>query len=295
MIPTIAGWTTEAIPQGIVMLHPGGKQIATIAYRERVRPLRRLGAIVDEILRRAPHWKTETVGVAERLQTYDGEHAALITVLGSDAGRPAQRDLGVVFADDFYSSVGALCLAEAFRPEITSVVRELTRADTHALGVRRRRFEYGPPAGWQPLPMTGFAVQWLAPEFGRDGTKITVYAACPHQIVEGASFDAIESYLGESGQALRSRKTIEQLEVQGLTGSSEELRTTLGDGSPTTRRVILLRDARYLYPVEMVTSLDLPADHEHLQTLQRLVQSIRPVPPPTRGEAIGGLVHHWLD
>ena len=121
MIPAVRGWATEALPHGILMTHPGGKQVATIAYRERARPLLPVGPLLHNVLARTPRWVTERVGPVERLVTHDGEHGALVTVTGTQDGAPAHRDFGFVFGDDFFSSVGGLCLLKGLRLELTAV------------------------------------------------------------------------------------------------------------------------------------------------------------------------------
>ncbi len=295
MIPALVGWTTEALPQGVLMTHPAGKQVATIAYRDRARPLLRLGAILADILSRTPRWSTQGIGQPERLVTHDGEHAALVTVRGTQDGAPAQRDLGFVFGDDFFSSVGGLCFVAAAHAELTSLVRDLTRWNMHYLGVRRRRFEYDPPPGWQPVPLPGLAVEWLAPEFPRDRTNLTVHAASPHAIVEGTSFDAVEAYLEQMGHRLTMRKTLKPFEVEGLQGAVEELHASPPEGGTSVRRVAMLRDKRYVYPLELFSARPLASEHPHWRVFQTVLESVRPIPPPTRAEAIGGLVTHWLE
>jgi hypothetical protein len=198
MIPLVPGWSTEALPHGVFMTHPEGKAVATIAYRERARPLLRLGAMVRSILARTPGWAATKVASHERLETIEGEHAALVTLAGTQDGVPAQRDLGFTFGDDFVSSVGGLCFREAAFRDQTTLVRELTRYDSHVLGIRRRRFEYDPPAGWQPVSLPGQAVDWLAPEYPRQRVSLTVHAASPHALVDNTSLDAVQDFMVNS-------------------------------------------------------------------------------------------------
>jgi hypothetical protein len=290
MIPTVVGWSVDALPMGIHMTHPLGPKVATISYRERARPLLRVGAIVRDILARTPRWVTEQIGSPERLVTVDGEHAALVTVLGKQDGLEAQRDLGFVFGDDFFSSVGGLCFVPELRAELTGLVRDLTRADTHYLGVRRRRFEYDPPEGWNPVATTGFAVDWLAPEFPRDRTTLTVYAACPQKVAKEISFQTFDSFLEESGQPVKSRRTVETVELQGLSGQIVE-----SVSERLVRRIALLRDATYVYPIGISTASPLPHDHPHWDVLAKLVRSAKPIPEASGEKPVSGLITHWVD
>jgi hypothetical protein len=295
MIPSLVGWTTETLPQGVALTHPGGRHIAVIHYRERARPLRRLGQLLAEILPRLPGWATDKIGEPERLLTFDGEHAALVTIAGRQDGEPAQRDLGVVFGDDFFSAVGGLCRPEALRPEVTRLVRELTRRDTHALGIRRRRFEYEVPPGWSPVALPGFAVQWLAPGFPRDRTTLKIFAALPHRVGEGLTMEDFVRSVEAAGHTIRARRVVQQLDVRGLAGAVEEIHPARKDELPAACRLAILRDERYLYALEMWSARELADDHPHWATFRDVLASIVPVPPPSASEAAAGIVSFWLD
>jgi hypothetical protein len=295
MIPTLVGWSLEALPHGVAMTHPEGSCVATVLYRERARPLRRLGAVVAEILGRTPGWVTGRMGPVERLVTNDGEHAALLTVWGSQGGAPAQRDLGVIFGDAFFSSVGGLCLRPSLQQELTALVRDLVRHDSHLLGVRRRRILYDPPPGWEPVPRPRLAMEWLAPGYPLDPMTLTVHAAVPHTLVPGVSVERLASYLTALGAALVERRQVERLNVRGLEGWTEELRTSHPRLGEDVRLVTLLRDERYSYAAELWSAADAPGRQAAGPILRAVVASFQPVPPPTRGEALKVLVDHWLD
>ena len=294
MIPLIPGWSTEALPHGVFMTHPEGKAVATIAYRERARPLLRLGAMVRSILARTTGWSATKVLAHERLETIEGEHAALVTIAGIQDGVPAQRDLGFTFGDDFVSSVGGLCFREAAFRDQSALVRELTRCDSHVLGIRRRRFEYDPPQGWQPVALPGQAVDWLAPEYPRQRVSLTVHAASPHPHLDNTKIDTLPDYNVQRGHPGTTRRTLNSLSFNGITGAIEEIGHVAPGGGEAVRRVALLRDARYVYPLEISWVQGAGSD-AHAETFLRVVNSVRPVPAPTRGEALVGLITHWLD
>lgn len=67
------------------LIAPAGAAAGAIRYTEKVRPLRRLGVIVDEWLRRHKKMTDTAVGAPERLLTVEGEWAAFLTIDGHSA------------------------------------------------------------------------------------------------------------------------------------------------------------------------------------------------------------------
>jgi hypothetical protein len=292
MIPTPGGWTAERLALGVVMYPPTGHKVASNSYRERARPLLRLGLLVRDVLKLTPHWVTTRVGEPERLETQEGEYAALVTVAGTQNGEPAQRDLGFVFGDDFYSSIGGLCRKESLYRTMTETVRELVRQDSHGLGVRRRPLEYAPPAGWQPVPLTGFAVDWLAPGYPLDSTNLTVYAASPHHNTTTISLETlIESWV-RMGGTIVSRRNVTEIQADRCKGNLDEVVITGPSGARRTCRVAILRDSLYVYPFEM-WSARLTGYHDEI--LKETLASIRPVPAPSAAAAAQVALDHWLE
>src|SRR5262249_48466528 len=166
---------------------------------ERVRPLGRIGALVREHLAAEPQFTDWVLpDAAERLVTTEGEHAALVTLRGRERGAPAQRDLGFVFGDDFYAAVLGQCFDEARFGELTAKVRGLILADSHALGVRRRRFEYAPPPDWEPI-VENLVTDWYPPGYPAEGVILTVFAANPRKVETSAVFHGIIRELTQAG------------------------------------------------------------------------------------------------
>jgi hypothetical protein len=293
MIPMLTGWRTEILPRGAAFTHPEGQEVGAIFYRERVQPLLRAGAILRGILGQLPGFVAEETGRSERLVTHDGEHGVLVTVTGTQHGLPAQRDFGFVFGDCFFSSVGGLCLRRELRAEFTALVRELCRRDVHALGVRRRRFWYAPPVGWQPLGH-GLATEWLAPDYPRSHTTLMVYPANPIALLGKVSLASTGAALAESGHLIEEQGQPETVTSQlGLSGQRQELRGKTGAGATLLRDTVVLADGRYTYAIEL-TSGDPDGWSSSRALLTTLVESIEPVPPPTPMEAVAGLQAHWL-
>jgi len=294
VIPSLVGWSMELLPRGLAMTHPDGAATGTILYRERAQPLRRLGVLLHEVLATLPRFEVDHIGAPERVMTYDGEYGALVTVRGTQAGRPAQRDFGFVFGDDFFSSVGGLCLVDDLRPSFTDIVRELVRQDVHALGLRRRRFEYQPPPGWQPVPR-GMATEWLPPDYPRNLTWLMAYAANPKNLVPGVSLAASVVYLEQLGHRIEDRSPPEDVAVGSLTGQRQVIRTAPRDGKPPlVREVVLLEDQRYVYAFEL-SSYSPPHHDAARAALDGVLATVRPLPAPSPIEAAASTLAHWVD
>lgn len=299
MISNLVGWSSELIPRGFAFTHPEGANVATVHYAERVHPLRRLGALVEGILAATPGFEIRAIGEPERLLTLDGEHAAAITVLGTQRGATARRDLGFVFGDDVFSSISGLCLRPALDVELGRIVRDLVRSDVHAFGLRRRRFEYSPPQGWQPLGQR-LAVQWFPPDYPANTTWLMVYPANPVTLIESAVTDAatIEralAYLEECGFLIEDKRPPEPLlAASGLRGTGQQVLAKRADGKSIHHEVAILRDQRYAYVVELWSQASARWP-EHRAVLRTLVHGIRPVPASSRHEAALNAVSHWLD
>jgi hypothetical protein len=268
MIVVPPGWSVEPQRYGLDVVHPGGREIAVIEYRERVRPLRKLGALLHDALARGPAcaWPDRV----ERLVTDEGEHAALATLRGDGV----QRDLGFVFGDDFYARIAGMCRRPDRFEEVTRLVRELVTTDTQMLGVRRRRFEYAPPAGWQALAR-GFVTDWLAPGYPRDPVWMTIFPALP---VEQAPAELLASMLAPRDHAELVDDQIAPLCLpNGLAGDVGE-----AVWASPERRVAkvccVLRDRRYAYPLEASAEGE-DRMRGHREVIDRVLASVQPVPP----------------
>src|SRR5690606_4465899 len=60
-----------------------------------------------------------------------------------------------------------------------AAVRALSRQVGLAAGVRRRRFVYGAPRGWQAVAR-GLETEWYSPELCRDPARLTILPAIEH-------------------------------------------------------------------------------------------------------------------
>jgi hypothetical protein len=284
MITRVPGWSWE-VAEGGVTLHPidVGPAAGSIRYRERIAPLRSLDAIVGSHVEAAqvPLERAET----ETLVTDEGEYAAVVTL--RDRARDVQLALGIVFADDWYAEVAGVARHRDHFVRFAEQVRALVRGDRLALGIRRRVAEHAPPPGWlasEPLPQF---MTWSAP----DGeTSITVYPALPTTAALDAGFAAI--YVGPPAAAQIVGELVPRTAVQtrDLAGFSWELDVRDAQRRVLARRVILLRDDRYLY----VCYLDTPHAKlaAHRPVVDALATSIRPLPRPRQGSDTAAF-DHW--
>jgi hypothetical protein len=293
MICVPDGWTVNPQVDAIELVHPDGRDTAVIHYRERVRPLERLGTLVRGLLAGDPRFARAAVPpTAARLLTDEGEHAAQVTVRAPDPA--AQRDLGFVFGDDFYALVDAVTLVPAAFDAQVARVRELVTTDRHMLGARRRRFEYRPPAQWQPL-VSGFVTEWYPPNFPNDSVHITVYPANPVRLSPMAAMGMLRGFAARGGARVHTVDKPRPVRAQGdLRGLSvEALVRGAAPGTDGKRVWILLYDERYSYTVEATAG---NAAHlaAHRDDIDGVVASAQPIPTGARAQDSAPILH-WVD
>jgi hypothetical protein len=232
------------------------------------------------------------LGPLERLTTIDGELAAVVTVTGNERGQQVQRDLGFVVTDDFYSSAACTCRVQAHAGESSSILRNLVRQDVHALGIRRRRYEYEPPPGWQPLAQS-LSVEWLPPDYPRYATTILIYPANPIGLYGRADLARAPQELAQLGYEVRVSASREITTPTGLHGALQELAFEKA-GESALRTQVLLRDDHYCYPAE-VTSRTLDRWAEANDVFLRLVNSIIKIPSWFQVPSATPVLLHWAD
>jgi hypothetical protein len=289
MIPIPTDWKLSFSAHALVFVHPDGKQVATLHYRERVQPLRRVGAILDEILARTPGFAVSRVDPPERLCTLEGEHAVLVTVAGVQDGVAAQRDVGIVFGDDFFAALVGLCLVPDHRDELTRLVRVLTRHDQQLLGVRRRRFEYTPPPGWQALARERL-VEWYPPEFPRDPSGTKIHPAYPRAAAaDGATPALLSSAHRDRGLVVEEQPAPTPVSTRAGLGGQAHVFHIAPD---VTKEIVVLDDARYRYILELSTRAP-ERWAAHHATLGEVVASVVPIPTSQRREIPPDMLAYW--
>jgi hypothetical protein len=293
LISAPPAWTVIPEIGMLELVHPSGRGAGVIEYRERVRPLARMGAIVRRVLALDPLFAEADVPAdAERMRTSEGEHAALVTVRVASA----QRDVGVVFGDDFYALAIGLCREPALFAEATRVMRELVVGDRHMLATRRRRFDYEPPPGWQPF-VAGFVTAWYPPEFPNDSTYVTVYPANPTTLAPNAIFDIMLAAATRGGMRVTKVEPPRPARSDsGLSGRSFEalLRGPPPEPIDLPMACSVLADARYVYAVE-ASARNVVHLATHRAALDALVASIRPVPASRADIRDATTISHWAE
>ena len=279
MITRPDNWTAVHGVTTQTLIAPQGADAAVIRYRERVRPLRRMSGIVADWKRRHAAVAEPSVGEVERLVTIEGEHAGLVAIDGSVGGKPIRAFVGAVFGDDFYACVEALVLQPEQFESVGETVRGLTLSDQHALGHRRRRFEYTAPAGWQPITR-GFATDWVAPKFPLEWGLIVAYPATPIEPSDEVPPEVLVSRAIERGFAVDTEAAPREVtNDNGLTGFVHEMVGSLNE-QRMLRGFVTLTDHKYLYSGElMARTADVwPA---HKDAFGAFFRSIVPIPQPT--------------
>lgn len=293
MIGVPAGFRVEPGLDMLSLVPPEGPQAGLIRYKERIRPLRRLGGIIEQQLQACPLFRRQQVLPPQRLLTHEGEFAALVEAVGEEAGQPARRFLGVVFGDDFYALTSALCLLPAQFDRYRDLVRSLVLEDNLGLGWRRRRCEYQPPVGWQPY-ITGLLTEWLPPEYPNEPTAITVWPANPRRMSPRDLCDLAIQEIKSAGGSLLARPTATAFSSDGgLRGQHLQLIAEKpGRGRRHFRRLIVVEDSHYSYALglsqigdgELATRVD---------TFVGTARSLQGLKPPFAATSSGGPASHW--
>jgi hypothetical protein len=293
VIPHVTGWTKVYSGDSLALYHPEGAAVGGIRYRERVRPLVGASLVVEELLARFPQFQGAAPNRPEMLVTAEGEYAAHVVVSGLVDGKPAQRDVGLVFGDDFYALLSGLCVVEEKFAEFSRLVRLLVRLDSHALGVRRRRYLYTPPPGWHGQAR-GLTTEWSPLDFPQVPTLIHVFPANPLAEQPQTVLDQMLAEDAANGfvfEAMRGPEPIASL--HGLAGLAWNIVGTFGGKPRSHRDLVVLKDNRYLYSLRLETMQEERSVERAL--FLELVRSVQPIPAPTVTEPkqVGTLVEHW--
>lgn len=286
MIATPPGWLARQ-HRDLAILHSADASMI-VSYREMVRPVVALANAIERELAHDPGFVTIEQYPPREVVTHEGEYAVLVTIAGRIGDRRAQLDLGFVIFDDYYACVhGFTDVAAQFR-ELTRTVHELVMGDSHMLGLRRRRFVYDPPPGWERL-VCGFDTTWLTP-----GAAIYVRPAWP---IPGAP-SVTDLLVAEPSPTFTIHQVVEPYAITtraGLDGAVLELIGTPADRRPQHRAIALLQDNRYVYPIRFEAVLDTTTDR-HRATFHGLLDSVQPIPRGrSEGYAVATALDYWID
>jgi hypothetical protein len=295
MIPTLRGWRRAASGDRITLAHPEGDTAAVIRYRESVRPLARMSVIVEDLLARTPGFEVGAVGPIERGVSDEGEYTARVVVDGTIGGAPARREIAAVFGDDDHALLTGASIVPARWDELAAAIRFLLEKDAHGRGVRRRRYLYTPPPGWQGRAR-GLTTEWQPPGHPREPTLLHVLPAHPVD-------DPVEAVLAqtscddaEAGLVAAAPPAPEEIVLpSGLRGASWDMTLAAPGGRRILRTLVALRDARHLYVSRVETA---GADPRPGQlALLGVLRSIEPLPAPGRSNTRGAapVAAHWAE
>jgi hypothetical protein len=287
VIPILLGWRVVDKGNALLLVHPMGSEIAALRYCERVGPPRRIGVLVRELVAKLPDLRRHAGGDVERFMTDDGEHGATISILAVDSRGALHVHVAYVFTDDFYSVLVGTCRERV--EEVRQLVRELAQQDNHALGVRRRRFQYAPPPGWQPL-RRGLSTSWIPPDYPNVDTRLLVYPANPVSVVGRLAFGGAHLHLEDSGwEVVDTTAPRAGTSRRGLAYEAQDL-VCRRSGATRIERIVVARDSIYQYPLEMWTASRTDDDRA---TLGAVIDSIIPLAPSIITSP--ALVEHWAD
>ena len=292
MIARLPGWSWDVRGGGVTLVPPEGRRAGAVRYVERLRPLRPVDAILRD---KAGDTPGVTFGPIEPVVTAEGEYAAVVDVHGTMNGAPVQRTMGYVFADDWYSEVAVLALQPDQFARFAKIGRDVVRQVRLMLGVRRRRYVYRPPAGWHGYERLPQFVSWFSPRYPADPTSITVYPAIPVAPGQEVHFGMLPIGPPVSAEVIDELAPPSEARTAKLFGAAWDLDIHDEHRRRLARRVVLVRDQRYLYTAYLDAAMGELAARAPL--LDELLASIEPIPTPALGaEPVAqlGVFDHYL-
>jgi hypothetical protein len=293
------GWSRKWMADGFMLFPPEGRSVGGLRVQDRIRPLRTVRHLVDHAVKEGAVFINDIqVGKLRKLVTLEGEYACIITMAGrrKGDGLPVERTLGLVFAEDFFSRVDGIMQLqeqfESFRGRIEAITRNLSLG----LGaVRRRRFLYTPPAGWQGLART-FRSDWIPHDYPRDNAMIQVFHAKPFTDAPKPQV-AFERMLREDlghGLQVEPYEPAQPIEKHPgeLWGEITRVTGHYPGGPRMHFDLAVLADERFLYVLRLES--DDAKLTEHRAVFRALVDSVRPLPAPSeQHESAASSSTHW--
>ena len=285
---SLAGWRRVAIEGGVMLVPPEpATGVIQILHRQ---PLRSLFEIAQHLAQLPLVGRpVKLLAMPRAITTDDGEHGAILQLGTGPGDREARRIVGVVFGDDWLSTVDGRVATPAQFDAFGEIVERLTLSLGLGLGSERwRRFFYQPPVGWNGLARFR-ADLWLAPGFPKAPGKISVFHARPEHetpaIVQHLKL--FEELTGEYAPGRGQPRAITT--ASGMSGQLVTYDVTIRGEAHHASNVVLA-DGRYLYPLRLETD---PAHQgEHTAALMALVDSIEPLPAPRQNLA---WLAHWSE
>lgn len=284
MTLSLAGWTRVGIENGVVLQPPDGTQGA-ILVRHR-QPLKTIAAIATVVEATAIGGdRVRAIAAPRTLVTDEGEYGALLS-FATTGGRERRRTIGVVYGDDWMSTVDGRCAAPGGFEVFEQLVERLTMSLALGLGSDRfRRYLYTPPAGWGGLSRFRCDV-WLAPGYPQNLGMISVFQARPE--IETRARKQHHKLLEELGAEYGAQRSEPQpiLTRQGMAGQVVTYQTADGRHAGN----VVFSDGRHMYLLRIES--DATHRDENTDAFLRVVQSVQSVPWPRQD--VAGLIH-WSE
>lgn len=279
MIVCPPGWHIERGEDRATLVPPEGRACGEVGYRRRVRPLRPARTVAAELIAQRPQLTAVTLSEPEMLLTAEGEYAAILVASGRRGDQLVQLAIGVVFGDQHMSTL----IAEIARPEyadyLTDAVRYFVYHEALKLGLRKRRFLYDPPTGWQGLP-SGLLTNWYPLDFPKNPVTLAVHPATPTDGPPESVFAALLARYKQKNFQLEAQYGPELVTSDhGLHGKAWCIVGTIPGRERLVRDLLVFADSRYLYALLLEST---PAADRAAQQalLPRVARSVRPIPPP---------------
>ncbi|MCE9579783.1 MAG: hypothetical protein K8W52_42090 [Deltaproteobacteria bacterium] len=296
MLPGLASWRRQLLPDGVAFAHPAGPDHGALHIRDR-QPLRDLRRLAADTLARMPATLTDgALSPLRPIVTLEGEYGAAITLTArfADGGRYV-RALGAVHGDDFQRQIDAV-LVRPGDDDADALVERVDALVRHAcigLGVRRRRFLYTPPPGWHGRAF-GLLTRWFAPGFPREAATIIIPPAMP--VTEQPGIATLERLVHEAGPVAFEPEEPPEIEALTLDGMSGTLSRASGHypGQPrATLQLAELADRRHAYRMTLEATADLAGMAE--QAFRAVLRSMTRIPEPTAPVIDSSVMSHWVD
>lgn len=267
------GFTARRTAAGVILVAPE----MHIRCSERVRPICHPAAILGAVGR-----------PVEPMTTCEGE----LALRTGDCGADAARELGMVIGDDFCTIFLGATSAPREQPGLARIIDGLTHDCRLHLGVRRRRFLFDPPPGWQGFSIDGFDAHYLAPGHPRSVGVVTVHAAVP-------AVPSLAEWWDDAAQLTGAAASFSPVPIvdELLTGPEHLAGRRIRIAGHAGDRALLaeltcLADRDYWYPIVLVSEPQ--AMPERAAAVASIIRSIRPL---TRGVATAqslAAFQHWF-
>jgi hypothetical protein len=300
VITSPPGWT-QHFGAHLVTLYPpegGGR----IRFYERIRPVLSFSALLERVLADDPEFRVSAVHEPREIITSEGEYGAWVRITGSRESGAATHFIGAVFTDEFAAALDTLVVVRGRSALLERTARELLVESSFALGVRRRRFVYRPPPGWQAIP-SGLVANWYPPDFPDNNANIVVAAAEPSSADPAEHFSGLLAAERSRGTAIEA--AIERSDIRssgGLVGSHWQLILRRpGTAGRLHRDIVAYQAPPYLYTLglESLTEARLTENRELFGATARSAMPIPPAQPRSIGPALptsaAGAFSHWID